>query len=541
MKKRFVSLITAAVLLAALYSGPALAVGAYPGTLPTGQQVSDWALTEVEKADELGLIPNSFYREDLREPTTREEFAALAVLLYEQVTQQEVSPFSPNPFTDTDNADVLKAYALGITNGTTDTTFSPDAPVTREQCAAMLYRAIGQIVPEGTEISMDEVSPFPDQAMLSDWALDGARYLSGLGVIRGDEHGNFMPRPVTEDEARSGYGMTTREAAVVMGLRTYNVFQPIVSDDPPEIVYLCSSFLIQWCQDIAAELENLEQKLNFNLTCNSSSNDNERFVELVEIYSSQCVDGFILNATEDINNRLLEIAREAGIPVLFESSRIEDENNMPLTSGVELNAYDCGAGCSAWVAENHQDYGFDYSDQSKLGFITVTYSRFASLVTRAYGATETFQAYFPDANYYVADLVAQGESSAEAAFNEVAPILMAHPEMENWVIVGVLDDYARGATRAIEVAGLEDQTLVTSIGGETLVLEWDTGYEGCWVMCNYFNAQMYTSLLAPAICAVARRETTVRKLWPEWNVHGSDYSVVQITGVALTRDAYQTT
>ena len=140
----------------------------------------------------------------------------------------------------------------------------------------------------------------------------------------------------------------------------------------------------------------------------------------------------------------------------------------------------------------------------------------------------------------MADLLKQGESSAEAAFNEVAKILVAHPETENWVIVGVLDDYARGATRVAEAAGLEDRTLVTSVGGETLVLEWDAGYEGCWVMCNYFNAQMYTKLLAPAICAVARREATVRKLWPEWNVAGSDYSAVLITGVALTHDTYQT-
>ena len=393
MKKRLVSLMIAALLPAMLFTGPAFAAETYSDTLPTGQQVSDWAMAEVEKADELGLIPNSFYREDLREPTTREEFARLAVLLYEQVTQQEAEPVSPNPFTDTDDTDVLKAYALGITDGTSDTTFSPDEPVTREQCATMLYRAIGKMVPEGTEISIDEASPFPDQALISGWALDGTEYLSGLGVIRGDEHGNFMPRPVTEDEKLACYGMTTREAAIVMALRTYNVLQPIVSDAPLEIVYLCSTFMIQWCQDIVTELQSLERKLNFNLTYNSSSNDNEQFVELVEIYCSQCVDGFILNAREGIQERILEIAQEAGIPILFESTRIHGDNNIPLTSGVELDAYNCGAGCAKWVAENHQDYGFDYSDQSKLGFIAVTYSGITSFVIRANGATETFQSY----------------------------------------------------------------------------------------------------------------------------------------------------
>ena len=118
-------------------------------------------------------------------------------------------------------------------------------------------------------------------------------------------------------------------------------------------------------------------------------------------------------------------------------------------------------------------------------------------------------------------------------------ILAAHPEMESWVIVGILDDYARGATRAVESAGIQDKTIVTSVGGEALVLEWDSGYEGCWVMCNYFNALDYSKLLTPAICQVARGETTVSELWPEWNVEGSDYSAVMISGTATTKDTYQ--
>ena len=60
----------------------------------------------------------------MTKPITREEFAELAVLLYEKVTDKSET-VSPNPFTDTTNPQILKAYKLGITAGTSQTTFSP--------------------------------------------------------------------------------------------------------------------------------------------------------------------------------------------------------------------------------------------------------------------------------------------------------------------------------------------------------------------------------------------------------------------------------
>jgi L-arabinose transport system substrate-binding protein len=263
------------------------------------------------------------------------------------------------------------------------------------------------------------------------------------------------------------------------------------------------------------------------------------YVTLVETYCDQEVDGFVLNARVDINERLYEIISEAGIPVLFESNAIADANGTLLTSGIELNAYDCGAGASQWIVDNYTSLGFNYDDQSTLGFIGITYSAIDSFTNRYTGATETFQAAFPDASFYTADLITQGEISPEAAYTEVSAILGAHPEIMNWAIVGVLDDWGQGAARAVEAAGLEDNTIITSVGGELLTIEWDNGYEGCWVMCNYYNAMDYSRLLAPAICSVARGEMTVSDLWPEWKEDGAEYASVKISGTPATIDTYQ--
>lgn len=192
-------------------------------TIGSGSFYSDastWAEAGLNQANEFGLIPDILKGADMTKPITREEFCELAVLLYEKVTQTNAVPTSPNPFTDTANSQILKAYALGITTGTSATTFSPKTLINREQCATMLFKAIKAIAPSA-DYSIAGVKEFPDQKYVSSWATDATRYMSKLGIIKGDTAGNFMPKATTTAQAAAGYGMATREAAILMTVRTY--------------------------------------------------------------------------------------------------------------------------------------------------------------------------------------------------------------------------------------------------------------------------------------------------------------------------------
>lgn len=184
------------------------------------EDASSWAEPELKKAAEAGLIPEILMGVDMTKPITREEFAELAVLLYEKTTNKVATPVSPNPFKDTDNQQILKAYALGITQGTSNTEFSPNVLINREQTATMLFRTIKAIEPNG-DYSIDGVQDFPDQKFISPWAVEATKYMFKLGIIKGDSSGNFMPKATTTAQEAAGYGMATREAAVLMTVRTY--------------------------------------------------------------------------------------------------------------------------------------------------------------------------------------------------------------------------------------------------------------------------------------------------------------------------------
>ena len=91
----------------------------------TGEPVDEWALNLVNQAIAGGLMPDHLKGQDLREPITRLQFAALTVRLYETASGQSIEAPGENPFTDTSDPEALKAYSMGFTAGTSDSTFGP--------------------------------------------------------------------------------------------------------------------------------------------------------------------------------------------------------------------------------------------------------------------------------------------------------------------------------------------------------------------------------------------------------------------------------
>lgn len=193
---------------------------------------SSWAVTELDKAAEYGLIPTILHGTDMTKPITREEFAALGVKLYEQATGTSATAASPNPFNDTNNIEILKAFKLGVTTGTSSTTFSPNVLINREQCAAMLFRTIKAIHPDGN-YSIAGIADFPDQKNISSYAVEATKYMSKLSIVKGDSNGYFMPKATTSAQTAAGYGMATREAAVLMSIRTYDKVDEIKESKAP--------------------------------------------------------------------------------------------------------------------------------------------------------------------------------------------------------------------------------------------------------------------------------------------------------------------
>ncbi len=159
----------------------------------TWSNASEWAITELTTAKEKSLIPKILDERDFTEKITREEFASAMVSLYESLNGLTAEVPSYNPFIDTNNKEVLKAYKLGITNGTSTNTFSPDDNITRQEIATMLMRLIEA---SGVYISENDFMIhiiYNDNEDIADWASRSIVYMSNRGIIKGFPSNLFAP------------------------------------------------------------------------------------------------------------------------------------------------------------------------------------------------------------------------------------------------------------------------------------------------------------------------------------------------------------
>ena len=86
---------------------------------------------------------------------------------------------------DTTGAALEKGMAWAVANGISDGS-NPNAPITRQQLAAMLYRYAGSPAVEGT-------LNFPDAGSVSDYAKDAMLWATQNGIINGKTDGRLDP------------------------------------------------------------------------------------------------------------------------------------------------------------------------------------------------------------------------------------------------------------------------------------------------------------------------------------------------------------
>ena len=178
-------------------------------------KASSWAEVELEEANSQGLVPDTFSNKDFTNAITRKDFAAVAVKLCEKLTNKESDAILNNPFIDTNDEYVLKAYKLGITNGTSKEKFSPDNEITREQMATMILRALEKAGIK-TDVNIDKVTQFIDDEQMHDWSRNAIYFMSDAGIING----------ISSKENRYGVKSTaTMEQALVISLRSVKTFK----------------------------------------------------------------------------------------------------------------------------------------------------------------------------------------------------------------------------------------------------------------------------------------------------------------------------
>ena len=161
-------------------------------------------MENVNTAVEAGIVPETL-QSAYTQATTRAEFCALAVELYETVLGTEITERAT--FSDTTDVNVEKMAGLEVVNGVGDGKFDPNASLTRQEAAAMLARLANVMEKPLTS----GTASFADNASISSWAVEAVGQVQASGIMNGVEGNRFAPADPY-----------TREQSIVTMLRLYD-------------------------------------------------------------------------------------------------------------------------------------------------------------------------------------------------------------------------------------------------------------------------------------------------------------------------------
>ena len=190
-------------------------------------KASDWALDILKSSDRFAVANLQI---GYRENATRYQFALAVANFLEQYYGKKVDALlkerglALGSFSDTKDIDILMVNALGIVNGTGNGMFSPNALLTREQAATLMYRVMSETLgPDSGEDAPDEESgegdeteassglEYKDAGKISSWALEAVKVMTEEGIMVGDG-ANFNPQQPC-----------TREMCIIMFSRLWNI------------------------------------------------------------------------------------------------------------------------------------------------------------------------------------------------------------------------------------------------------------------------------------------------------------------------------
>lgn len=170
-----------------------------------------WAQAEIERLASRFIVNGQSTGSFAPETTiSRAEFAAMLIRSLD--LQPDPAATANSSFNDVQDSSWFAAAAraaagLGLVQGYADGSFRPNTPITREQMAVMVARAL-KLLPAEADLkeASDGSLTFNDAAGISSWAKEAVATLEASGIMKGQSAGNFAP---SSDTSRA-------EAAVIL-------------------------------------------------------------------------------------------------------------------------------------------------------------------------------------------------------------------------------------------------------------------------------------------------------------------------------------
>ncbi len=174
---------------------------------------NSWSTEAMTAAVENGLLVGT--SETTIEPQknlTRAEFAAIVTRAFGATKTADISKFKDVDENDWFYGSVAKVVQMGVMNGTSDTTFAPNAFMRREEVILAMARIL---FVDGTDISV--LDQFSDRSKIDTWSIAAIAGMVAEDYVHGYEDGTIRPQN----------HITREELAQLF----HNIFKTYISED----------------------------------------------------------------------------------------------------------------------------------------------------------------------------------------------------------------------------------------------------------------------------------------------------------------------
>ncbi len=192
----------------------------------------EWSVDYIIDANKLELLSENMLTKDAKKGMTRAEYADIITTLYSKFTKLPKTienPEKENPFTDTNDVNIITAHKYKLFNGIGNNMANPDGILTREQMCTLINRTILQTGNVVSDYKMPKQyssfrKEYKDQKDISEFALQSMINLNNDMIILGDSQGYLKPK-----------ANISRQEAVIVSLRSLKTYMPFGLEKSPQL------------------------------------------------------------------------------------------------------------------------------------------------------------------------------------------------------------------------------------------------------------------------------------------------------------------
>lgn len=187
------------------------------------------------------------------------------------------------------------------------------------------------------------------------------------------------------------------------------------------------------------------------------------YMQMIDNCIADKVDGVLVCLPDqNLSQTTVDKLTEAGIPVIAVDDALQTEDGKLLAPWVGIDGYNIGAAVGEWAANYIMDNNL--KDDETFGVMLLTADTVSSCVPRTEGQLGKLKEAipdFPDNRIFKTD----HDTSTEQGNTAASTVITGNPQIKKWLVLGVSDEGAQGAARALEAAGLEKDSVCVGLGG----------------------------------------------------------------------------